>query len=54
MTRLLIMSVVAVAFALPRPALTQGQVPVAGRGAAGPGVPADAPPPRSVALGRTQ
>jgi len=51
MTRLHVMLMVAVVFALPRAASMQGQSPVPGRGAAGLGAPAEAPPPRSVAPG---
>ena len=51
MTRLFILMTVAVFIAMPRAASTQGQAPATGRGAAGFGTPADAPPPRSVAPG---
>ena len=51
MTRLCLLSTVAMALVLPLAASAQGQPPAPGRGAAGFGVPADAPPPRPVAPG---
>ena len=51
MTRLFILLAVAAVIALPGVVSTQGQAPAPGRGAAGFGVPADAPPPRAVAPG---